>query len=345
MRALRKLKRGIGQIELVSIPTPAPGEGEVLVQVFCAGVCGTDIHILHDAYGNLKPPVTLGHEFSGVVSRPGPGVSEWKEGDRVAVESLASACGACSYCRAGETQCCPERQAFGISKDGAFAEFVVVRQDALHRLPEEVSFEQAALTEPLCVAVHAVLEKSRITPGAAALVTGPGAIGQLVAQVARLAGASVIVAGTSKDRDRLEVAVAAGADHKLFSDQDGAADMLARITQGRGVDLAFECAGAGAAIRLCIAAVRKGGQVVQVGLAGRPIEIDYDAICLKEVHLQGSFTHNKRTWETSVALLEDPRLNLSALVSGVYPLEEWARAFERTEKAAGLKYLLSPQAA
>jgi L-iditol 2-dehydrogenase len=345
VRALRKLKRGIGQIELVSIPDPIPGVGEVLVQVECAGVCGTDIHIFHDAYGNLQPPVTLGHEFAGVVAHAGPEVSGWRAGDRVAVESLASSCGKCSYCRAGQTQCCSERRAFGISEDGAFAEFVVVRPQALHRIPEGVPFEQAAMVEPLCVAVHAVMEKSRIKGGETVLITGPGTIGQLVAQVACVAGARVVMAGTSKDSERLEVAMAAGVEHCLLSDQEGSSDALARITQGRGVDTAFECAGAGGAVRLCLSAVRKGGQLVQVGLAGRPLEIDYDLICLKELYLQGSFTHNQGTWKTAVAMLKDPRLKLGTLISGVYPLEQWKQAFERSAQAVGLKHLLTPHCA
>lgn len=342
MRALRKLKRGPGEVELVEVPDPQPARGEVRVRVECAGICGTDIHILHGAYGNLQPPVTLGHEFAGVVAGVGPGVRGWRDGERVAVESLAGSCGRCRDCRAGETQCCPERRAFGISADGAFADYVVVRETALHRLPDGVSFRQAALAEPLCVAVHAVLEKGSVQPGDTVLVTGPGTIGQLVAQVARLAGAAVILAGTAKDRERLELAAAAGTEHTVFSDREDLPAAVERITAGRGADAAFECAGVGAAVRGCLAAVRKGGQLVQVGLAGRPLEIDYDRICLKEITLRGSFTHNHRTWLQAVALLGDPRLKLDALVSGEFPLDHWRAVFERCEQAQGLKYLLRP---
>ncbi len=342
MKALRKLRRGVGQIELVEIPMPIPGYGEVIVRVACAGVCGTDIHIFHDAYTNLTPPVTLGHEFTGIVSQIGPGVKRWAVGDRVVVESLAAVCGTCTFCRSGQTQLCRDRKAFGISQDGGFAQFVAVREDALHLLPEGLSFEQAAMTEPLCVAVHAVMERSRLPAGAWVLVTGPGTIGQLVCQVARLTGASVILAGTSADHNRLEVAKATGVEHCLFSDQEGAAVEVVRLTRGGGPDVAFECAGARGAVHFCLNTVRKGGQIVQVGLSGRAFEIDYDLICLKEIEVLGSFTHNRDTWEKSIALLTNPRLDLSALVSGVYPLEKWDQAFEKTEKAEGLKYLLTP---
>lgn len=343
MKALRKLRCGPGQIELAEIPMPVPGPGEVLVKVAYAGVCGTDIHIYHDSYGNLDPPVTLGHEFSGIVYKAGKNVSRWKEGDRVVVESLASSCGRCSYCVFGETQCCRDRKAYGISRDGAFAEFVAVREDALHRIPDGASFEEASLTEPLCVAVHAVVEKSRVQEGDSVLVTGPGTIGQLVSQVARLAGASVIMVGTSKDRSRLDVAMATGVTRCLLSDQEDVQAVIAGITGNQGIDVAFECAGAGTAVGLCLSTVRRKGQVIQVGLAGRAVEIDYDLICLKEIELRGSFTHNKGTWARAVTLLPDPRLKLGALVSGVYPLEEWSIAFEKSAKAEGLKYLLHPK--
>jgi len=342
MQALRKLKRGQGQVELVTMAKPRPDIGEVLVRVESAGICGTDIHILQDAYGNLQPPVTLGHEFAGVVAEVGPEVGGWREGERVVVESLASSCGRCRYCQAGETQCCPDRQAFGISADGAFADYVVVRHTALHRLPVGVSFQQAALAEPLCVAVHAVLEKCSFQPGDTVLVTGPGTIGQLVAQVARLSGAAVIMAGTARDRERLELATATGTEHVIFGDCEDLPTAVERITEGRGADAAFECAGVGAAVQGCLAAVRKGGQMVQVGLAGRSIEIDYDRICLKEITLRGSFTHNHRTWLKAVALLSDPRLKLDVLVSGEFPLQQWRAVFDRCEQSQGLKYLLNP---
>jgi L-iditol 2-dehydrogenase len=344
MNALRKLRRGPGQIEVVAIPRPVPQPGEVLVAVRYAGICGTDLHIRHDLYSHLEPPVTLGHEFSGVVAEAGAGVCGWQAGDRVTVESAAAFCGHCEHCRRGDTQCCAGRKAFGISRDGAFADFVVARQDALHRLPDHVSFREAALTEPLAVAVHAVMERSSLGRGQVALVTGPGTIGQLVAQVARAAGASVVLAGTTQDGERLELAGRLGAEHVVFSDRQDLRGAVDSVTAGRGVDAAFECAGVAPAVRDCLAAVRKGGEVVQVGLTGRRVELPYDEICLKEITLKGSFTHNHRTWTRAVALLAESRVELGPLISGEFPIAEWQKAFELCEKGAGLKYLLYPDA-
>jgi L-iditol 2-dehydrogenase len=344
MNALRKLRRGPGQIELVSLPRPEPQPGEVLVAVRYAGICGTDLHIRHDLYGNLQPPVTLGHEFSGVVAEVGPEVCGWQAGDRVTVESAAAVCGHCDHCRRGDTQCCPGRKAFGISRDGAFAHYVAARQDALHRLPGHVSFREAALTEPLAVAVHAVMERSGLGHGQMALVTGPGTIGQLVAQVARAAGARVVLAGTSLDEERLGLARRLGVEHIVFSDRQDLRGAVDAITAGRGADAAFECAGVAAAVNDCLATVRKGGEVVQVGLTGRRIELPYDDICLKEIALKGSFTHNHRTWNRALELLAESRVELGPLISGEFPIEEWQQAFDLCEKGAGLKYLLYPDA-
>jgi L-iditol 2-dehydrogenase len=344
MNALRKLRRGQDQIELVALPRPVPQSGEVLVAVRFAGICGTDLHIRHDLYSNLQPPVTLGHEFSGAVAEVGADVCSWQTGDRVTVESAAAFCGHCDYCLRGDTQCCPERKAFGISRDGGFAHYVVARQEALHRLPDHVPFREAALTEPLAVAVHAVMERSGLSRGQVALVTGPGTIGQLVVQVARVAGARVVLSGTTPDGDRLALARRLGADHIVFSDQQDLRGAVDLITGGRGVDAAFECAGVAAAVHDCLASVRKGGEVVQVGLTGRRVELSYDDICLKEITLKGSFTHNHQTWAKAVALLAESTLDLGPLISGEFPIEEWRQAFDLCEKGAGLKYLLYPNA-
>jgi L-iditol 2-dehydrogenase len=344
MRALRKLNRGHGQTELVSVPTPIPKRGEVIIEVKFAGICGTDIHIYHDLYQNLNPPVTLGHEFSGIVAETGNNTYGWKPGERVTVESAASFCGGCEYCHVGDTQCCGQRNAFGISRDGAFAKFIAVRQEAIHRLPGNLSLEEGALVEPLCVSVHAVLEKSTLTPGQFVLVTGPGTIGLLVAQVAKAVGAHVIVSGMAQDQTRLNLAVQLGVDHIVIRDQEDLLEALGRITKSRGVDAAFECTGAKAAIEDCLKTIRKGGEIIQIGLATKPLELNYDDICLKEIKVKGSFTHNHNTWVKAITLLADRKINLKPLITGKLPLEDWEKAFYLCEKGSGIKYLLYPTA-
>lgn len=142
MKALRKLSDGPGNVEVVDVPRPIPSRLEVLISVERAGICGTDLHILHGRFPKVRPPVTLGHEFAGVVAEVGPGVDDWRLGERVCVESEAFSCGQGQYCQSGLTNLCPESLVYGYSKDGGFASFVIVRHNALHRLPGFVSFYQ-----------------------------------------------------------------------------------------------------------------------------------------------------------------------------------------------------------
>ena len=157
----------------MEISEPSPKEGEALIKVERVGICGTDIHIWHGLFSKTRPPVTLGHEFSGTVAAVGPGVEGWEPGARVTVESAAVYCGKCSYCKEGFTNVCEGRLAFGYGVDGAFADYVVTRASGLHRLPDSISFQEAALSEPLAVGAHAVIDLAHLGPEDTALVTAP----------------------------------------------------------------------------------------------------------------------------------------------------------------------------
>lgn len=282
-------------------------------------------------------------EFCGVVLQVGAGVEGWREGDRVTVESAAGFCETCPHCLEGETQRCDERFAFGYGRDGAFAPLVAARAEALHRLPDHVSFEEGALCEPLACATHAVLERSSLGPGNLVIVAGPAPIGLLVAQVARAAGARVMVVGTESDQERLALALRLGAEKCLVvKEAEVAQQEVNEWTQGRGADLAFECSGAAASFSACVEWVRKGGQVVQVGLMGEHTTVDLDRITFKELEIRGSFAHNRGSWEKAINLLERRQVQLLPLVSGIYTLEQWLDAFQKFERREGLKYLLRP---
>ncbi len=342
MKALRKLSDGPGNIEVADVPRPKPGRLEVLISVERAGICGTDLHILHARFPKVRPPVTLGHEFAGVVTEVGPGVDDWRLGDRVCVESEAFSCGQCQYCRSGLTNLCPERLAYGYSKDGGFASFISVRQTALHRLPDSVSFQEGALCEPLSVAVHAVMECAEIKNKDIVLVTGPGPIGLLILQVARAMGARLVISGTEKDQKRFDTAVHIGADHIIRVDKSNLIDLVMDLTDGRGVDTAFECSGAAAALNDCLLCVKRQGQVIQVGLFGSPVETVMDQVAIKEITMRGAFAHNHETWNKAIDLLAKNKVKLKPLISGEFALTEWHEAFMLSEKGQGFKYLLYP---
>ncbi len=342
MQALRKLAPGEGRVELVDLPVPEPGPGQVLLKVRSASICGTDLHILEGAFPKVRPPVTLGHEFAGEVARLGPGVRGWQEGDRVTCESEAHSCGGCSYCQAGQTNLCPQRLAHGYSLDGGMAQYVLVRHDALHRLPGSVSFQQGALCEPLAVAVHAVLELDPPAPGQSVLVTGPGPIGLLVLAVLVMTGAEVTVAGTSHDQSRLEVARAMGAKQVVMADRQELAQVAGECAGGEGFSRAWECSGAPAALNAAMECLRRQGSIIQVGLSGGLAPVDLDRLTLKELRLVGAFAHNHATWERTMELMAQGRLDAALVISGEFPLSQWERAFDLARRQEGLKYLLRP---
>jgi L-iditol 2-dehydrogenase len=342
MKALRKLAPGPGNVELVETQEPKPREGEVLIRVRAAGVCGTDLHISHGLFPKVRPPVTLGHEFCGEVLELGAGVRGWGLGERVTVESAAGFCGDCFHCREGQTQRCEERLAFGYARDGGFAPLAAARASALHRLPEHVSFQEGALCEPLACATHAVLERSSLASGQTALVAGPGPIGLLVAQVAKAAGALVILVGAASDRERLQTGLGLGAEHCLVAGDPENHEILKDLTRGKGVDVAFECSGSVPSVSSCLEWVRKGGQVVQVGLLGKEAGLDLDRLTYREVELKGCFAHNHGSWRKAIELLERREVQLLPLVSGIYAIEKWREAFALFERHQGLKYLLEP---
>ena len=206
-----------GSVEVREMAIPEIGEDEVLLQVGAVSVCGSDVHQYHGTQSwPVATPVVLGHEFGGVVAKKGGRVRGFKEGDRVVSETASHVCGRCMMCRTGAYNLCPERKGFGYGINGAMAGFVKVAERCLHQIPGALPFERAALTEPCCVGYNAVIEKSKVRPGDTVVVLGPGPIGLLCAEMARLAGAgTLIVAGMAQDASRLAAAKELGVTHAI----------------------------------------------------------------------------------------------------------------------------------
>ncbi len=341
MQAVVKTARGEGHVALRELPAPRPAAGQVLLAVRAAGICGTDLHIYHDEYPT-QPPVVLGHELAGEVAAIGEGVSRVAPGDRVTTETYFHLCGRCRYCRGGQPNLCPERRSIGSGVDGGFARYVVVPERNVHQLPEGLSFREAALTEPLACVVHGALELPKVTAGAVAVVAGPGAIGLLTLQVARAAGAAVIVLGTSADQRRLELARELGAARAIDISEEDAAPSVAELTGGWGADIVYECSGAGPAALELLAHARRGGQYAQIGLFGKPVSWDLDRVCMKELRVTGSNASVPSAWRTALRLLGDGSVKTAPLISDVYPLASWEDAFARFEGRDGVKLLLDP---
>lgn len=343
MIALVKTAAGAGNLEIRDLLVPEIRSGEVLIQVKAAGICGSDLHILNwDTQVPMNPPVAIGHEFSGVIAEKAEGIEDWQIGDRVTAEPTFSVCGTCLYCRMGFYNLCPERKVSGLWADGAFAQFVRVPARRLHRLPDRVSFEEGAMTEPLACCVHGVIELTCVSPGDLVVVSGPGAIGLMSMQVAKLAGATVILTGAAADAERLEAGEKLGADRIVNLEEEDPQEVVWEVSGGIGADVGIECSGSQAAAGMGINIVRKRGKYTQIGLFGRPITLDFEKIAYKEVQVTGSFAQKWSAWKKALSFMNRQEVSLRPLISDVVPLSSWTAAFEKMNRKRGIKLLLKP---
>lgn len=344
MKGLVKYAAGPGNMELREVPEPKPGPGEVKIAVQYTGICGSDLHIYHsDIAIPVRPPVVTGHEFSGTIVEVGSGVEHWTPGDRVVSETAYSYCGVCIHCREGFYNLCNQRKTLGYWYNGAFAPYTIVPAARLHSLPDQIPFLEGALMEPLACIVHAVVELTHIQAGDTVLVSGPGAIGLATLQVAKAHGARVLVTGTHVDVERLEKAKTLGADWTLDVTEGSMDEVVEEITGGVGVDVVLECSGSQKALQDALLSVRKRGQLTQIGLFGKPISLDFERICYKEVKVTGSLGSRWTSWERALQMVAQGQVQLKPLVSDILPLAEWKKAFDLFEAKKGLKIVLDPK--
>lgn len=346
MKALVKTGKGPGLIEIRDVPVPEIGEGEVLIEVKAAGICGTDLHIYHDEFP-YWPPVILGHEFSGVIAAVGRNVRDWKPGDRVVGEPHTLACGRCWLCRSGNRQLCPEKRSPGWGIDGCFARYMRYPEPALlHRLPDSVSFEDGALIEPTANVVTDVLERGRVEAGDTVAVVGPGPIGLLAAMAAKAGGAAaVILIGTDADEElRLPTARKLKAvDYVLNVQRQDVAGFVSDMSAGRGADLVVEASGAARGIALAVELVRKLGRLTDIGLTGKPeIPFPYDRIMFKAATCVFNLSTSYTSWETAIKLVAMGKIETAPLITHRGGLDRWQEFFAILDEKKGIKGLLIP---
>jgi L-iditol 2-dehydrogenase len=343
MKALVKHGPGDGNVDILDVEEPICGEQQVRLEVAFCGVCGTDIHILRDTFRNY-PPVILGHEFAGTVVEIGKSVTGISLGDKVAgLGATAITCGRCQYCLSGNFMFCSSRRGMGHGVNGGFARFVVMRPDQLFRVPETLSLEEASLSEPFAAAIHAVTEVTQVRIGDIVLVSGPGPIGLLCLKLLVAEGVTTIVAGAPGDNTRLEAAQRFGAAMVVNVGERGLFDAVREMTDGRGVDVALECAGHESSVRGCLEALRPMGRYTQVGICGREIRFPIDQIFYKQLKFSGSICYTAGTWARMMKIYAQGRVRISDIVSNKLPISEWPTAFDLCTGKQGLKVLMYPE--
>jgi L-iditol 2-dehydrogenase len=327
------------------MPRPVPGPGEVLIRIAACGICGSDVHGYDGSSGRRIPPLVMGHEAAGTVAEVGEGVRQFAVGDRVTFDSTVY-CGECEYCRAGDVNLCDNRQVVGVScgdyrRHGAFAEYVVVPERIVYRLPDSLAFSEAAMLEAVSVGLHAVREAG-LSGGETALVIGSGMIGLLTLQAARAGGCSrVFVADI--DPSRLALAREMGADEVLHASGADLVAQVQRLTGGKGVDVVFEAVGRNETVAGAIDSVRKGGTVVLIGNITPEVKLPLQKVVSKQIRLQGTAASSGE-YPEAIELMRTGAIRVAPLITAVAPLEDGPQWFERLHRGEPnlMKVVLTP---
>ncbi len=326
-------------------PDPVLAEDEVLVRVKAVGICGSDVHGMDGSTGRRIPPLVMGHEAAGSITAVGNQVSGWREGDRVTFDSTIYKLDDW-YTRKGLYNLSDGRMVLGVSPEeyrrhGAFAEYVNVPQHILYRIPEEVSFTQASMVEPVAVAAHAV-ELTPLQWNDTAVVVGCGMIGLFVIQVLRARGCGKIIA-MDLDEKKLQLATELGADTGLNPAKDNIRQEVRELTEGRGADVAFEVVGLSESLKTAINSVRRGATVCLVGNLSPLAEIPLQAVVTQQIRLQGSCAICGE-YPAVLDMIARGEVNVEAILSAEAPLSEGASWFRRLyDKEPGLiKVVLNP---
>lgn len=318
-------------------PVPSPGPDEALIRVRRSFICGTDLLVYQGSLDETVYPLILGHNFAGDVVEVGERVSEVKVGDRVTGSAVQS-CGKCYFCKLGDWNLCSEFKHLGIHRDGCFAEYVSIPASLVSVIPgEEVSYETAAMSGPVSLVYHGICRVA-IRPGDTVVITGPGAIGIIAAQLVKLSGAIPILTGLGVDEQRLRVAASIGIEGVNVEETD-LAEFVRGRTGGRGADVVVETSGA-PIVNGLLSILRNGGQLLLIGYSPKPQQIETLSVVMGELTIKGSSGYNWRSWLRGIELLNNPGLDLDCLVSHRFKLKDIRSGFEALRERSALRVLI-----
>lgn len=314
MKAIVKYGEAPGQVDYREIPEPQCGYRDVKIAVKACAICVTDLHIMAGTYP-WQVGTPLGHEFCGIITEVGVGVRRFRVGDRV-------------------TAC----------MNGGFAPFVIKDEDDwVFHLPDELSFHEGALLEPAAAAVNSVVNRSHILPGDPVLIEGPGVIGLLALQAARLQGAHVIISGTNKDEQRLCMAKKLGAERTVNVQQEDLYQACNDFSNGAGMSTVLECSGSQEALDAGLRTLCYDGQLTQVGIFAKQATVDLSELVYNNRKIIGSIAYDRATWIRVIELVRTHQLDVKALVSHVLPITEWEKGFELARRCIGFRVILIPE--
>jgi (R,R)-butanediol dehydrogenase/meso-butanediol dehydrogenase/diacetyl reductase len=327
-------------VEIQAVPALPPGRGQVRIRVAFVGVCGTDLHIVHGSMDRrVQVPLIFGHEMSGTVDECGGGVDGWATGDKVTVMPLVWD-NTCPACRAGNTHICQNLNFIGIDSPGALQPLWNVPASTLVRVPQQTDLQDAALIEPVAVAVHDV-RRGRVSAGDKIVVVGGGPIGLIIATVARHAGGEVAVVELDPTRRALAAELGFIARHPEDFDDPA---WLDEWTSGAGAAVVFEVSGAAAGVALALPLAKVRGTIVVVGIHPEPRSVDLQRVFWRELTIVGARVYEKSDFEAAVELVSSGVIPTRALITRVVSLAETQAGLDELEAGNAMKVLVDVRA-
>jgi len=344
MKAVIKTQKGKDNLIYTDVEKPICKDNEVLIKIKAIAVCGSDYHIYTGEFP-INTPIIIGHEFSGEIVEIGDKVKNLKIGNRVVSELNVGSCGVCKHCKTGNPHICLSRTCPGFIIDGVFAEYINMPANFIHKIGDNVTFEEAAVTEPCAIVAHALLERTKISPEDFVVVFGPGPIGLIAAQMAKNYGArAVMVVGTDVDKkQRLPLAEKLKADYVVSASETDVAQMVLDLTRSLGADVVVEASGAAAAINTGIEVLRKHGKMCVIGIPGsEKLLVDWTKAVKKAQNIIFNYSSSPLSWDLVLSMLNRNILDVKSLISHRESLENYKKVFKEIEKGNVIKAVLHP---
>jgi L-iditol 2-dehydrogenase len=343
MKVLVRFDTKPEKMEFQDVPKPELDETHAIIKVEAVGICGRDLEHFHEEIDAKKIPFIPGHEFSGTIIEVPKSVKGLKIGDRVTAETVDFVCNECDVCDSGNYNLCKKRKNISGGMNGAFAPFVKAPLEYIHLLPNNISFEEAAMTEPACVAYNATLVNSNPKKDELVVIIGSGTIGLLCLQMAKLRGAKVALIGLPEDAGRMKIGQELGADYLIYT-TDNPVEKILELTKQNGVPLVIDTVGGSAkTIDQALEMVLPGGQITKVGWFMKTTNASFDTLIRKNIRLQGSFSHTHQMWKECINLIASGDINVKKMISQILPLEDWRKGFDLCSSREALKIIMKPK--
>lgn len=352
MNALTRYGTEIGGFKFErGLPEPEITDDDILIEVKAAGICGADLKHYGIENGATDNKRIAGHEFSGIIVKAGKNVTDWHVGQRVVSENTAYACGKCHACEIGNFLVCPYKRSFGLSPntDGGFTKYVKVPgyimnlyKNCLFEIPENVSFEEASMLDPIGNAYMAVAQRSNLLPGDNVVVFGAGTLGLGCVQMAKIMGAAeiIVVASSANEAVRFPVAKKFGATHCISYDKENVEEKILELVGENNIPIVYDCAGSPSVLKQSLNILRTNGQIIRVGMSFLPLNFSINDLSMKAIDLVGHMAYNTVSLKHVLTLLERKMFDAKSMITHILPLSDWQEGFELMKNRQGIKVIL-----